>query len=531
MRKSIITLSLLLSAAQASAQTYDLVLRNGRIVDGTGAAAYNGDVAISGGRIARIAPRITDAAKRVIDVRGQIIAPGFIDVHSHLSRDIFERPEAESYIRQGVTTAIAGPDGGSPVPLGPWLTRLDSLPLAINVGSFIGQGSVRDEVIGNADRKATPEELQRMRDIVEQGMKDGAFGLSTGLFYVPGNFTPTEEVIELARVAARYGGHHTSHMRDEARYVVESVKETIRIGEEGGLPTQVTHHKIIGKPNWGRSVETLRLVDEARKRGVDVTIDQYPYTASSTSVVAALLPQWAQEGGRQKLLERLNDPATRARIKEETVRLLNEERGGGDPRNVVLASCGFDPSLAGKNLSDVTVLRGLEPTVNYAADATLWIAEQGGCSGIFHAISEADLRRIMVHPQTMVASDGGIPELERGHPHPRNYGTFSRVLGTYVRDQKVLKLEAAVWKMSGFPAKRLGLKDRGGLKQGMIADIAVFDLAKVRDLATFEKPHQYSEGMSFVIVNGEVVFENNALTAARPGVVLRHGRSSGVTSN
>ncbi|HEY0811605.1 MAG TPA: D-aminoacylase [Longimicrobiales bacterium] len=522
-RLALFLTALLTTASALTSQTtsYDLILRGGRVVDGTGAAAVSADVAISNGRIARIAPRITDAATRVLDVRGQVIAPGFIDIHSHASRDIFERPTAESYLRQGVTTLMTGPDGSSAVPLAPYLAKLDSTRMTVNVGSMVGQGSVRQAVMGSVDRKTTPDELQRMRDIVEQAMKDGAYGLSTGLFYVPGNFTPTEEVIDLAKVAARYGGMHKSHMRDEARHVVESVKETIRIGEEGGLPTQVTHHKIIGQPNWGRSVETLRLVDEARKRGVDVTLDMYPYTASSTSVVAALLPQWAQEGGRQQLLLRLNDPPQRARIKAETVRLLNEERGGGNPRNVVLASCGFDATLSGKNLADIAVMRGLQPTVEYAADAALWIAEQGGCSGIFHAISEDDLRRIIVHPQTMIASDGGIPSFGSGHPHPRNYGTFARVLSEYVREKKFLTLEQAVWKMAGFPAQRLGLKDRGVLKQGMMADIAVFDPARVRDVSTFDKPHAYSEGVSLVLVNGEVVFENNAVTAARPGRVLR----------
>ena len=521
----LLLLIVLLCAAPLAAQTprYDLVLRNGRIIDGTASPAFVGDVAISNGRIVRIAPAITESASRVVDVRGLVIAPGFIDVHTHARRGIFERPTAENYVRQGVTTLIEGPDGGSAVPLGPFLARLDSLPKSVNMGSFIGQGSVRERVIGSVDRKATAQELDSMRALVEQGMKDGAFGLSTGLFYVPGKFTPIEEVIELAKVAARYGGMHKSHMRDEAGGVLASVKETIRIGEEGGLPTQITHHKIIGKPYWGHSVETLKLVDDARKRGVDVTIDQYPYTASSTSLVSALLPAWSLEGGREQMLKRLNDPAARARIKAETVRLLREERGGGDPRNVVLAACGFDQTLAGKNLEDVTRIRGMETTIDNAAESALWIAEKGGCSGIFHAISEDDLRRIIVHPQTMIASDGEIPMFGRGHPHPRSYGTYARVLSEYVRERKLLTLEQAIYKMAGFPARRLGLTDRGVLKEGLAADIVVFDPATVRDLATFEKPHQYAEGFSHVIVNGQVVFENGIMTAARPGVVL-YGR-------
>jgi N-acyl-D-amino-acid deacylase len=516
---------LFIAAAPAQAQhPYDVLLRNGRVVDGTGARAFTADVAIAGGRIVRIAPAINAPAARVLDVRGQVIAPGFIDIHSHGRRGIFDNPTAENYLRQGVTTFIEGPDGSSPIPVSRFLARLDSLPKTVNVGTFIGQGSVREEVMGSVDRKATAEELDRMRVLVEQGMKDGAFGISTGLFYVPGSFTPVEEVIELAKVVARYGGMHKSHMRDEARGVVNSVLETIRIGEEGGLPTQITHHKIIGQPNWGRSAETLRAVDEARKRGVDVTIDMYPYTASSTSLSSALLPAWSLEGGRTKVLERLNDATIRARIKTETVRLLNEERGGGDPRNVVLASCAFDSSLAGKNLADAARIRGHEPTIDNAAEAALWIAERGGCQGIFHAISAADLHRIVVHPQTMIASDGGIPDFGRSHPHPRSYGTFARVLGEYVRERKLLSLEQAVYKMAGFPAQRLGLRDRGTLREGMMADVAVFDPATVRDRATFEQPHQYAEGVSLVIVNGEIVFENGAVTSARPGWTLQRGR-------
>jgi len=268
---------------------------------------------------------------------------------------------------------------------------------------------VRAAVIGEVNRKPTPEELDKMRALVKQGMDDGAFGLSSGLFYVPGTFTETDEVVELAKVAGRYGGIYISHMRDEATRSVDSVIETIAIGERGGLPTQITHHKIIGKKNWGKSSTTLRLIDEARARGVDATIDQYPYTASSTSVTAALLPAWAQEGGREELLKRLKDPATRRKIKTETTRLIREERGGGDPRNVQIASCGWDASLAGKNLSDITRLRKMTVTIPNAAEATLWLVEQGGCSGIFHAISEADLKRILRHPATMIGSDGEIP--------------------------------------------------------------------------------------------------------------------------
>jgi N-acyl-D-amino-acid deacylase len=389
-----------------------------------------------------------------------------------------------------------------------------------NFASFIGQGSIRSKVMGDVDRRATPEELERMRALVREGMEDGALGLSSGLFYVPGSFTPTAEVVELARVAGQMGGIYISHMRNEAAGLVDSVKETIAIGEQGSLPTQITHHKVVGKKYWGRSVQTLQLVDEARARGIDATIDQYPYTASATSMSAALLPTWAQEGGRESALKRLGDPALRAKIKAESAAIIRDERGGGDPKNVVASSCQFDPGLAGKNLAEITERRGLPVTIENAADTVMWIVEQGGCQGIFHAISEEDLQRILVHPATMIASDGEIPIFGRNHPHPRSYGTFARVLGVYVREKRLLPLETAVQKMSAFPAQRLGLADRGVIRQGMKADIAVFDPATIRDTATFEKPHSYAEGVSYVLVNGQVVFENGKMTEARPGRVL-----------
>jgi N-acyl-D-amino-acid deacylase len=517
----IVALALACAAAlPAQTPAYDLVLRNARVLDGSGNPWYRGDIAIRGDTIAKIAASIGEPAKRVIDVKGQIVTPGFIDIHSHARRGIFNVPTADNYVRQGVTTLIEGPDGSSPLPLAPFFDKLDALHMSVNMGAFVGQGSVRAAVLGEVDRKPTAAEMDKMRALVEQGMKEGAFGLSSGLFYVPGTFSSTEEVTELAKVAGRFGGIYISHMRDETSHIVDSVKETIAIGEFGGLPTQVTHHKIIGPANWGKSVDTLRLIDEARLRGVDASIDQYPYTTSATSIQAALFPAWAQEGGRAEILKRLKDPATRARIKTEATRLIREERGGGDPKNIVLSQCGFDASLAGKNLAEVTKLRGAEATIENAAEAGMWIVEQGGCGGVFHAISEQDLERILRHPATMIASDGEIPTFGQAAPHPRSYGTWARVLGLYVRERKVITLEDAIRKMTTLPAQRLGLKDRGLLREGMKADIAVFDPAQVRDTATFDKPHQYAEGFSCVLVNGSIVFDGTAMTAARPGKVL-----------
>jgi len=501
-------------------QDLDLLIRNGRVIDGTGAPWFRADVAVRGDTIVRIAFRIDEPAARVIDAAGAVVSPGFIDTHTHARRGLAQTPTAANYVRQGVTTLIEGPDGSSPVPIGPFFAELEQLQKSVNIGAFIGQGSIRSQVMGNINRQATADEVARMEALVEQGMKDGALGLSTGLFYVPGTFTPTSEVIALARVAGRYGGIHTSHQRDDAAGVLDSVRETIAIGEQGHLPTQVTHHKVLGKPNWGRSVDALKLIDDARARGVDVTSDQYPYTASSTNIASALLPAWALEGGQQAQRARFTDPVTRERVLVDILKMIRDERGGGDPKNVQFASCGFDPTLNGRTLADAVRQRGFEPTLERAAETTLWIVEQGGCQGIFHAMNEDDVVRIMQHPATMIASDGEIPVFGRGNPHPRSYGTFARVLGVYVREKHVLTLEDAVRRMTSFPAARIGLQDRGILRAGMKADLAIFDPARVKDRATFEAPHQYAEGFSLVVVNGQVVFDGAEMTPARPGRVI-----------
>ncbi len=392
--------------------------------------------------------------------------------------------------------------------------------MAVNFGTFVGQGSIRQAVLGLENRKATPDEIAKMKDLTRHAMQDGAFGLSTGLFYVPGNFTPTEEVIELAKVVAGFGGMYISHMRDEAAGVVDSVRETIRIGEEGGLATQVTHHKIIGAQNWGKSVDTLRLIEEARARGVDATIDAYPYTASSTGT-AALFPQWSLAGGQKALLERLSAPDQRAKITAEIIQRIRVDRGGGDPKNIVMANCSFDPSLAGKSLADITAARGRPVNFDTAAETAIAIEQKGGCQAIYHAISEEDVERILGSPYTMIGSDGEIPEFGKGSPHPRSYGTFARVLARYVRERKVLTLEDAIRKMSGYPAARLRLLDRGLLRPGMKADIVIFDPAKIQDKADYANPHQYAEGVRELIINGEPVISAGALTERRPGRILK----------
>ena len=518
-----------LAVLRAQNPQYDLLIKNARVVDGTGSPWYRGDVGIRGDEIATIARRIDAPSTRTIDAADQVVAPGFIDIHVHAfggaSRPptplpIVEVPTADNYIRQGVTTLITGPDGFSPIPLGPALALVAKTGTVPNVGAFVGHGSIREAVFGSVNRAPTPDELERMRALAREAMRDGAFGLSTGLFYVPAIFSRTDEVVELAKVVGQLGGMHISHIRDEELDIESSVRETIAVGEQGGLPTQVTHHKTIGKTSWGKTAATLRMIDEARQRGVDVTVDLYPYTASATSISAALMPTWAQEGTREQMLARLRDAETRRKVLAATLQILLNGRGGGDARNVMVSRCDWNATFAGKRLDEVARMRGKPGSIEDAADTALWLVENGACGGIYFAISEDDIQRVLRHPASMVASDGQVVVFGRASPHPRSYGTFARVLGRYVRDLKIVTLEDAIRKMSSYPAQRLGLRDRGVLRERMKADVVVFDPAAVRDMSTFEQPHQYAQGVSTVIINGQVAFENGAITSARPGRVL-----------
>ena len=520
-------LGLFCAAAVTGQSSYDILLRGGQVVDGTGSPWYYADVAVTGDRIVAVGQLEAATATRIIDTSGLVVAPGFIDPHTHALNGIFEVPNAESALLQGVTTLTEGNDGSSPFPVGEHYRAIESHQISPNWAIFVGQGTIRRQVIGELNRVATPDEMTRMKQMVREAMEEGALGISTGLFYVPGSFTSTEEVIELSRVAAEYGGIYISHMRNEAHALIDSVNETIRIGEEAKIPVQMTHHKVIGLHNWGVSVESLKLVDEARARGVDITIDQYPYTASQTGITA-LIPSWAQAGGREQLLARIQGRETRPLIKNEVVNLILYDRGGGDPKNVFISRNSWDPEMAGKNLAELAIEADLEPTPENAADVVFDIIRGGGATAVYHAIGPEDVDRIMQHPATAIGSDGPVDVFGEGAPHPRQYGAFARVLGHYVRERGILTLEEAVRKMSSQSARRLGLHGRGLVTEGYFADIAVFDADEIMDRATFENPHQYSVGMKYVLVNGELVVDEGRHTGSRPGRIL-HG--PGYTGN
>ncbi|MDB9934738.1 D-aminoacylase [Gammaproteobacteria bacterium] len=513
----IIALSIFASCSKID---LDILIINGTIVDGSGDEPYKSDIGIINDRIVMIGDLSQLSSRRIIDANNLVISPGFIDSHTHAIRGIFDVPTAESSLLQGVTTLTDGNDGTSPFPIDEHYQLIENTEISPNWSVFVGQGTIRQEVMGLENRDPTASELSQMKVMVKEAMEEGALGISTGLFYVPGSFSSTSEVIELSKVASHYGGIYISHMREEAVDVLKSINETINIGIKAQIPVQITHHKIIGKENWGLSNETLKLVDNAIKDGVKVSIDQYPYTASQTSI-RALIPQWAQAGGRTDLLQRIEDPNSRKLIIDGIIERILFDRGGGHPKNIFISKSSWNTSLEGKNLAELCIERDLEPSPYNAAMVVFEIIKGGGASAVYHAINSDDVDLIMQHPMTSIASDGPMTVFGIGSPHPRTYGTFARVLGSYVRDRNILSLEEAVRKMTSLPAQILSIDNRGLIQEGYYADITIFDASTVTDKATFEDPHQYAEGIYSVLVNGVIVVENGVHNGSRPGRVLR----------
>lgn len=507
-----------LHAERAAEPAYDLLIVRGRIIDGTGNPWRRADVAIKDGRIARIGRIDMREARRTIDAEGKIVAPGFIDVHAHVE-NIYNQPDAENFIRMGVTSLVTGNCGSSTVEVGKFLDRIKEQPLAVNLATLIAHGSVRAKVMGDEDRAPTPEELRQMEALVEQGMKEGALGLSTGLIYVPGTYAKTEEIIALARVAARHGGIYATHMRNEGNGIFEAISESIRVGEEAGIPVEISHFKISSRKLWGKSTETIALVEQARARGLQVTVDQYAYTASSTSL-DVLLPDWVRAGGREAAKTRLADAVTRERVRAEMKDGL-KKRGFKDYSYAVVAN--YEPDKSFNGLSIVEITRRTRGTSKLDAqiEKIIEMFMAGGASMVYHGMSEEDVQRIMRQPWTMIAADAGVRRFGEGVPHPRGYGNNARVLGRYVRELGIITLEDAVRKMTSLPAQTFRLRDRGLLLEGYAADVVIFDERTVADRATFDQPHQYPVGISYVIVNGQVVLSDGQMTGARPGAALR----------
>jgi N-acyl-D-amino-acid deacylase len=496
----------------------DLLIVNARIVDGAGNGWYRANLAVADGKVLAIGRDLTMPATRTIDAADRIVAPGFIDVHTHIEFGIFERPGADNFVHDGVTTVVTGNCGGSADNLGEFFSRVDTMRTSINVASLVGHNTVRRQVLGLAKREPDGAEMARMEALVAEGMRAGAVGFSTGLIYLPGIFAKTEEIASLARVAGKMGGLYATHMRNEGLRVTEAIDEALEIGRRAHLPVQISHFKVSGNANWGRSKETLAMVERARGAGQDVTIDQYPYTASSTSL-SSLLPDDDLEGGFEATKKRLADPATRARIAGEMLANARKLKRPGFAY-AVIANHAADRTLNGRNIAEVNVARGRAATMENEVETILDLYLAGGAQMVFHGMDEDDVRFFMKYPFSMIASDGGV-QSGRGMPHPRSYGTNARVLGKYVREEKVIALEEAVRRMTSLPAQKFQLKDRGLLREGFAADIVIFDETTVADRATFTDPHQFSAGIETVIVNGEVVIDGGKHTGVRSGKALR----------
>lgn len=512
-------------AAISSQTDFDLIVVGGRIVDGTGNPWFIADVAIKSGRIVEIGKLDPKRAARVIDAKGLIVAPGFIDVHTHIEGGIENFPAAENFARMGVTSVVTGNCGSSELNLGEWFARLEKLGISINVASLVGHNTVRRAGMnGDFDRAPSTEELQRMRDLVSQAMRDGAVGLSTGLEYIPGTYGKTDEIVELAKASAEFGGLYATHMRDEGEFVERSVRESIEIGEKANCPVEISHFKVSSRKRWGASTETIKLVEDARARGQQVTVDQYLYPASSTGI-GILFPSWVFDGGAEKTKERLTDPTTRARVRAGLIEKAGQ-RGVPDFAFAVVANHSANQSFNGKNIAEITKLTKQKSDLDSQAEQIIEIQLAGGAQMVLHSMSDADVDRIFKQPFTMIASDSGVHNPDSASiPHPRGYGNNVRVLAVYTREKKLVGLEDAIRKMTSLPAATFKLWDRGLLRPGMAADLVVFDEKTVADRATFQQPKQYPAGVNFVIVNGQIVIENEKHSGAKPGQILR-GRGS-----
>lgn len=515
----VVTLAAGTRRAPAIAQSvrYDLLIAGGTVIDGTGRAGAIRDVAIKDGRIAAVARVPRSLAAEVIDATGLIVAPGFIDVHTHAD-NLVTRPEAANFVRMGVTTIVAGNCGSSALDVGAALAALRERPAAVNFATLVGHNTVRSAVMGSASRLPRAGELARMKSLVWKAMADGAVGLSTGLQYVPGTYAQPMEIVELARAAASAGGIYASHMRNEGTALEDAVAETIRVGEISGARVQISHLKVDSPNRWGASEKALAMIDAARQRGIDVRADQYAYTAAS-STLGIRFPSWVLEGGQSKIAERLNDPSTWQKIKTEMAGLL-AERGLRDLSFAVVAMHRPDPSLNGLSMKEVASRRIGSESADAQFEAARALLLAGGASMVYHFMSDTDVDRIMRHPQVGIASDAGVLAFGQGAPHPRGYGNNARVLGTYVRGRRVLPLEEAIRKMTSLPAGHFKFADRGTIRTGYAADLVVFDRAQVADTATFAAPHGYATGIAYVLVNGRVVVRNGAQTGARPGQVI-----------
>jgi len=524
----LLLLSFVLLRALGDAPSFDILITGGKIFDGSGNPWFRADIGISGAKIVAVGRRLPRRAALEIDASGLVVAPGFIDVHTHCDREIKDVPTADNYLLQGVTTVIGGNCGGHPFPLEELFAELEQKGISLNFGCLIGHNTIRRRVMGLRMDAPAEEELEEMKALVDQEMRAGALGFSTGLAYLPGAYAETEELVALASAAAPYGGLYASHIRDQGKKISESIEEAIEVGERNGIPVLVSHIKLAEDSVWGEIERIRGPVEEARKRGVEVFLDQYPYTATSSGFTSSL-PSWCFEGGREKFLERLEDPETYTRIKDYVIRRRLETARDRDTLSAIYISRStWKPEWEGKNLKEILLSQGKKLSRENAAELIIDIEKNGGAGGIFFQMDEKDVEALMRLPYTMHASDGAIQVPGKGMPHPRSYGTFPRVIARYVRDRGVLSLGDAIRKMTSLPAQVFRIRNRGMIREGMYADITIFDDREFADTATFREPHRYSRGLRYVIVNGRIVVKDNTHTGRRPGmIVYGPGKSGG----
>jgi len=498
-----------------------MIITNARIIDGTGNPWFHGAIGVDDGKIVQVGDLTEYTSDELIDAEQQIVAPGFIDVHAHIESSIFRRPDAENFIRDGVTSLVTGNCGSSSTDMTGFFQELRDTGIALNIAALIGHNSVRRAVMGAENRTPTATELDSMKLLVRSAMKAGAVGFSTGLIYVPGTYSETEEVVELAKVAGEHGGIYASHMRNEGKNIADAIAEAVNIGREANLPVEISHFKVSGKPMWNKSNMTIDLVRTYREDGLDVTVDQYPYTASSTTL-AVILPSWSLAGGTDSLSARLENEELKSQIISEMKEELTEAEQD-DYEYCAVSNCPWQKSYNGKRIPEVTEMRTGSRSLESQIETILVMVARGDrVQMVFHSMNEDDVRHILRSPFTMIASDAGIPQFGYNVPHPRAYGTNARVLGRYVREQKVISWEDAIRKMTSLPASRFKLHNRGLIKKGLAADLVIFDPETVSDRATFEEPHAYSTGFSHVVVNGKSVIKAGESTGMRSGIILEN---------
>lgn len=536
-----VALMLIAACTQVTAAEVDLLIENAKVVDGTGNPWFVSDVAIDDGRIVAIAPKLEMDADRWINAGGRVLAPGFIDVHTHVESSerregLVKLPRADNYLLDGVTTIVTGNCGSSEIDIPAWRAELKGL--GINVATLIGHNSVRREVMGRDDRAPTPDEMQQMRALVDKAMRDGAVGFSTGLLYVPGTYAATDEVVSLAKVAASHGGVYASHIREQGAKLHDSIDEAVRVGREAKMPVQISHFKVKGRTRWGSIGAALELIESYRREGVDVVIDAYPYERASTNL-GVTLPRWAVAGGAESVRARIEDEETRQRIVTDMKTMLED---GGYPDYSYATVAQYQPktSYNGLTISEINQLVGRTASIDNEIETILEMMVEGGAAGysggasmVYHYMSMQDVDTIFRYPNTAVASDGAIIAHGRGKPHPRSYGTNARILAEFVREREILSLEDAVRRMTSLPARTFSFQDRGIIRPGFVADLVIFDPERVTDKATYADPHQYSEGFDVVIVNGKIAVDDGVPNDVRAGQYIKHGasRSRGAQRN